>query len=204
MINISLDNYLKRIDLYETYCGLSETEKKKSNLYNLFLYKNPNLLFNMVNFFFIDKYVFNQETFEFDIYNGEDVIGHLNNQNFDVFREHMQCIMGTKKPEDKELKFKNILAKNMYNKFKNHKCKEKNTDDNLELENMIRKYCTHNKNGINIFNVWDLTYYQFNCMFAEYCIARKYDFNDLMAANSFSYSKSSEYKSMDFLKKLNT
>lgn len=67
---------------------------------------------------------------------------------------------------------------------------------------MIKKYCTHNKVGINILNVWDMTYYQFMQMFNEYCNGRQCDFNDLMAANTFSYKKSTDYNPLEYIKKL--
>ena len=77
------------------------------------------------------------------------------------------------------------------------------TDDDLKLGNMIKKYCTHNKVGINILNVWDMTYYQFNVMFSEYRTGRQMDFNDAMAANTFSYKDSSDYNPSLWMKNSN-
>ena len=68
---------------------------------------------------------------------------------------------------------------------------------------MIKKYCTHNKVGINILNVWDMTYYQFMHMFNEYCNGRQCDYSDMIAANTFSYKEASDYKQMLWIEKLN-
>ena len=91
----------------------------------------------------------------------------------------------------------------MYEQFKQHAQKQKKeSDENFAFDNMIKKYCTHNKVGINILNVWDMTYYQFVTMFKEYGNGRQHDFSDMMAANTFSYKKSTDYKAMDYMKKI--
>ena len=105
--------------------------------------------------------------------------------------------------EEQEQKFKNNTAKKLFEKLQKHaKEQKKKADENYTLDNMIKKYCTHNKVGINILNVWDMTYYQFSTMFNEYCNGRQCDFNDMMAANTFSYKKSTDYKPLDYIKKL--
>lgn len=48
-----------------------------------------------------------------------------------------------------------------------------------------------------------MTYFQFITMFGEYCKGRQCDISDAIAANSFSYKKSSEYRPMEYMKKLN-
>lgn len=196
-----LEDYLKITGLLEKYNSLSEFEKQKNNLFNLMLFRDTQLLFNMLSFFFVDRLDFNKETVSFDIYSNDKVIGCLNSQNFDIFKNELQCILGIQAPEEQEKKYKNKLAKEMDDKFKKHNNKSKSTDDSLKIENMIRKYCVHNKNGINILNVWDLTYYQFISMFTEYCNARNCDFNYLMATNSFTYTKNSDYDPLGYLKK---
>lgn len=201
MITGSLEDYLNITGLLEKYNNLSELEKQENNLFNLMLFRDTQLLFNMLSFFFVDRLNFNTETVSFDIYSNDKVVGYLSSQNFDIFKNELQCILGIKDTEEQEVKYKNRLAKEMYDKFKNHNNKSKCTDDTLEIENMIRKYCVHNKNGVNILNVWDLTYYQFISMFKEYCNARNCDFNYLMAASSFSYKKSSDYNPLEYLKK---
>lgn len=207
LLIISLDDYLKAYGLKEKYDLLPDEEKSKNELFNLLLYGNTKLLYDLLNFFLIDDFEFNQETGEIDIFYLTDekrgVKGHLNSQNFNLFREELKCILGINDSEDPEPKFKNSLAEKMFSKLKKHNENiKKKSDENYELNNMIKKYCTHNKVGINILNVWDMTYYQFMAMFNEYCNGRQYDFNDMMAANTFQYKKSSDYKPMDYMKRL--
>ena len=57
-------------------------------------------------------------------------------------------------------------------------------------------------NGINILNVWDMTYYQFMKMFLEYRMGRQADINDMMAANSFSFKNSKDYNPMEYMNKI--
>lgn len=206
LLSESFDDYLKSTGIYDKYYSLTEEERKNNNFFNLLLLGNTQLFWGLLSFFFVDTVIWNKETVEFDICSGDKVIGHLNSQNFETFRESLQDILGVGQSEIKEEKFKTKLAKDMFERFKKHKQEQKKNkaDKNFEIDNMIRKYCTHNKVGINIINVWDMTYYQFTSMFSEYCNARKCDFNDMMAANTFTYKKATDYKAMEYMKKLNT
>lgn len=130
--------------------------------------------------------------------------GHIGNDNFDFFCDEVLKILGVRGALKSEAKFKNDLARNMFDKLQKHEKRQKpNGNEDYELDNMIKKYCTHNKVGINILNVWDMTYYQFMIMFDEYCNGRQHDFNDMMAAHTFQYKKSSDYKPLDYIKKIN-
>lgn len=209
MLSCSFEDYLKMHKLLDKYNELSEAEKKSNTLYLSLLYSNKDLLLNMLSSFISNEVVFDCNTLAFNVFDcdGENKrqIGFVNNDNFEYFREQMQYILGTKTTEEKEQKFKNKLAQKMFDKLQKHaKEQKKNSDENHSLDNMIKKYCTHNKVGINILNVWDMTYYQFLQMFSEYCNGRQYDFNDMMAANTFSYKNSTDYKPLDYMKKLNT
>ena len=50
--------------------------------------------------------------------------------------------------------------------------------------------------------VWDMTYYQFTKMFLEYRMGRQADINDMIAANSFSFKNSKDYKPMEYMNKI--
>lgn len=204
----SPQNYAQAIELGKEYEALSEEDKEKNSLYNLLLYNDANLLLTLISFFVCDDVEFDNNSLSFKIYqnvkDGKQCIGHIGNDNFEQFRTEVQNILGLKSEKKQEPKFKNNLAKKMFEKLKKHNQKqEKEQDENYSLDNMIRKYCTHNKVGINILNVWDMTYYQFITMFNEYCNGRQCDFNDMMAANTFVYKKSTDYKPLDYMKKLN-
>lgn len=210
-LNLSLctpQECAKLIGLEEQYNALDDIGREKNSIYNMLLYNDINLLFSMISFF-VDEYIdFDKDSLSFITYRVIDDkrqnIGHIGNDNFELFTENIKCILGLNKQEKKEQKFKNNTAKKMFEKLKKHSQEQKRKqDENYSLDNMIKKYCTHNKVGINILNVWDMTYYQFTSMFSEYCNGRQCDFNDMMAANTFQYKKSTDYKPLDYMKKLN-
>ncbi len=181
-------------------------EGNTKSLYGLLLYENPQLLLGILHFFLSDSIEFDRDTSSFltfsqDREGNKHFNGHIGSDNFNLFCDAVLCIMGIQKPEDRELKFKNKHAAKLYEKLKNNPLsKKKKQDADYSLDNMVRKFCTHNKSGINILNVWDMTYYQFISMFGEYQNARQCDFNDMMAANTFSYKKSSDYKPLDYMR----
>lgn len=209
LLTITKDKYIDSVGLKEIYDNLSNEEKADTSLYKLIISNDmySNLFINMLHFFITDKLEYNQVSDSFDVYilnnNGEKVIvGNINEKTFDIFRESICSILNVKIETKENQKFKNKMAEKLFLKMK-HSKKPKNTqDENFSLDNMIIKYCTHNKVGINILNVWDMTYYQFTKMFYEYCNGRKYDFNDMMAANTLSYKKHSDYNPMDYMKKV--
>ena len=201
-------NYAQAIGLVEEYESLCDKDKEKYSLYNLLLYYDANLLLAIISFFIYDDIEFDDKSLSFKTYQSikdeKQYIGHIGNDNFELFRTEVQKILGLKNKDEQEQKFKNDLAKKMFEKLKKHNLEQKKEQDkNYSLDNMIRKYCTHNKVGINILNVWDMTYYQFITMFNEYRNGRQCDFNDMMAANTFSYKNSTDYKPLDYMKKLN-
>jgi hypothetical protein len=198
-------------DILELYKTLEEFndmwhmgDKRITSPYFLLLYKDIDTMFRLLTIFIDGEIEFCAETMSFNIFKtidrNKEQVGCLNDDNFDLFREQAQYILGIKSIEDKEQKFKNKIAQKIYDKLQTHaKEQNKNSDKNYTFDNMIKKYCTHNKVGINILNVWDMTYYQFMQMFSEYCNGRQCDFNDMMAANTFSYKKSTDYKPLEYM-----
>lgn len=209
LISSSKEECSTILEIEDEYNSLGDAEREKLTTYLLLLYKKPQFLFSLVSFFINDSFEFDENNLSFKIYQviGEEkeYIGEISNDNFEVFCEELQRILGLKNnEEEKEQKFKNETARKLFEKIKKHaKEQKKKQDENYTIDNMILKYCTHNKVGINILNVWDMTYYQFTTLFSEYCNGRQCDFNDMMAANTFSYKKSTDYKPLDYIKKLN-
>ncbi len=219
IIDITLESYLKSFKT--TFDEPDEKTSESISLFRILLYDNSSILFSMIKFFILDEIEFNQDTNcidvfnyyqvknESDVFNQKRIIGHIGEDNFDTFRDELRCLLGMNSFEEEKPKFAKgteKLAQTMFNRFRENALKSKknkNKDRNYTLDNMICKYCTHNKVGINILNVWDMTYYQFISMFNEYLNGRKHDFNDMMAANTFSYKKSSDYNPMGYIKKLN-
>lgn len=195
LISISPEDYLKT-------CGLDE-EYKQLSMYQLLLYGSPQLLTGLIQTFTADRPEYDGVSESFLLYGtAGDRNGHIGDDNFDSFRTAANLILGAETTGVTGPKFKNNAARKLYGKLKKGaEQKKQAVDENYSLNNMIRKYCTHNKVGINILNVWDMTYYQFIKMFAEYQIGRQYDCNDMMAANSFQFRKSSDYKPLDYMNK---
>ena len=212
---ISLSDYLEQCGLKEQYNQLSEEEKEKNDLFTFLLYTNPKLIFGIINFFIKDDVEFSQDELSFHVFSkNEDEnikderkeVGIINSDNFDIFRNEVLKILGLKQIETKKPKYKTKRAKMLAEKIAKAKAqlpKTSKQDENMAFDNLIKKYCTHNKVGINILNVWDMTFYQFNTMFTEYTIGRQMDFNDAMASNSFSFKESSDYNQALWMEKVN-
>lgn len=199
-------DYLKLLGIEEQFAMLPDKDKTNNTLYRLILYSKPDLLLDIISFFADECVKYDEQTESFQLYSVKDettkTVGNINNDNFEDFRMCAKRVLGLVKQDEAEIKFKNDIAKRMFEKLQSNTKKPKH-DENYTLDNMIKKYCTHNKVGINILNVWDLSYYQFSSMFSEYCNGRQCDFKDMMAANTFSYKKSSDYKPLEFMKTLN-
>jgi len=206
ILTMSLETYLKTSNTLSEYQKLSSVQQADFTLYNVLVISSSQLLQELISFFINGTAVFDVDTLSFSIYEDHDdekmLVGNIDNNNFEIFQTEIQRILGLKNPEQKQPAFKNDYARQLYEMFQsNEQNIKKNSDENYEIDNMILKFCTHNKTGINILNVWDMTYYQFSVMFREYNIARQYDYYDCMAANTFSFKKSSDYKPMDYMKK---
>lgn len=210
IISSTLEGYLKMCGIEDKYNALSESEKEKNSLFYLLLYGNTNILTGLLSFFIDDEVFFDKNNLSFVVCNGEGEtqkqIGCVNNDNFDEFRNEVLKILGMKQIETEKPKYKTERARLLAEKIKKAKAQLPKTasyNENMAFDNMIKKYCTHNKVGINILNVWDMTYYQFMQMFNEYCNGRQCDFNDMMAANTFSYKEASDYKAGLWIEKIN-
>lgn len=218
-ISITQKEFLDVFELTEKYNSLPEEEQKRNTVFNLLTLgmNRVDFVAYLIDFFVVEDIQYDQEhnTFVLGTFNvnadGNEVfnmVGQISNENFDDFREFIKVILGMK-PDEKKVekpKYKNKLAQKIAEKLAKHNSekKEKQTSVNEDytLPNMIVKYCTHNKVGINITNVWDMTYYQFMKMFLEYRVGRQADINDMMAANSFSFKNSKDYKPMEYMSKI--
>lgn len=204
---MTLYSYLEENNLTAKYESLNKRDMENQTLFRLLLYGDTDTLFGMIRFFVADNLLlkFNSEAESIDVYEITDenrCIGHIYNDNFETFRKNVKTIIGIEEIDENKPKYKSKRAQYIYEKT--HQAnKDSKSNPNLTTENMIKKYCTHNKVGINILNIWDMTYFQFIAMFNEYCNGRQCDISDAMAANSFSYKKTSEYKPMAYMKKLN-
>lgn len=209
MLRITLDEYLESYELTEQYNLLDDKDKEKNTLFNLIFFGQTKVLYDLLDFFIIGNIVIDEENIRFNIYKNMDLLdeseqtGYIDSSNFEIVRNELKCILGMISHEDVEPKFKNNLARKLYEKMQKNPLKQKNdSSDDFTFDNMIKKYCANNETGINILNVWELTYFQFITMFHEYCHSRKCNFNFYMATSSFNFKKSSEYIPMEWMKKI--
>lgn len=217
-ISITQKQFLDTFGLIEKYDSLPEEEKKRNTIFNLLTFgmNRADFLAYLIDFFVVEDVQYDQEhnafligTFDTNDDGNEvfNVVGKINDENFDDFRKFVELILGLKSDGEVEKpKYKNKLAEKIAKKLAKHneekKEKQTSVNENYTLPNMIMKYCTHNKVGINILNVWDMTYYQFMKMFLEYRVGRQADINDMMATNSFSFKNSKDYKPMEYMNKI--
>lgn len=209
IVSSTPEDYLKLCGKEEEYNTLPESKKEKLSLFTLLLYGNTSILMGLISAFVADEVLFDKDNLSFIVCSNEGEnkkqIGVINDDNFDEFRNEVLKILGMKQIETKKQKYKTERARLLAEKIKKAKAQLPKTaryDENMSLDNMIKKYCTHNKVGINILNVWDMTYYQFIHMFNEYSHGRQSDYSDMIAANTFSYEKASDYKQMLWIEKL--
>lgn len=196
ILSMSLDKYLEMYGIGEQYRSLPEEEKQTIDLFSLMMAYDQATLFHILSFFIDGQITFDKETACFLITGPDsaDPVGKIDRTNYGDFTEAVFTVLGIKKEPAKAASFKNERARQLAAKLdKGSMKKSQKPNKSYELANMIQKYCTHNKVGINILNVWDMTYYQFITMFNEYCSGRQADLNDAIAANTFSYSSASQY-----------
>lgn len=196
ILSMSLDKYLEMYGLDEQYHSLPEEEKQSIDLFSLMMAYDQDTLFCILSFFIDGSITFDEESDSFLIScsDSTEPIGKIDKANYADFTEAVFAVLGIKSEPAKTASFKNERARQLAAKLnKGSMKKSQKPNKSYELANMIQKYCTHNKVGINILNVWDMTYYQFITMFNEYCNGRQADLNDAIAANTFSYSSASQY-----------
>ena len=115
-------------------------------------------LCNALSFFVKDKVEYDKDQNVFAI-NGRVFLGYGNYLDFVKIIERQNGIFES---NPRNMNFKNEKAKQMYKKLL--KLREKNqktkSNDGLELKDLLSILCNAEGNGINIFNVGQLTIYQ--------------------------------------------
>lgn len=85
----------------------------------------------------------------------------INNDNYKQITSLIFELNGIKNEDSNSLKFKNNRAKELFEKMNNIlKQKAEKTDDGLDLKDVLSILCNAEGNGLNIFNVAQLTVYQ--------------------------------------------
>ena len=160
------------------------------------------LLFKKIDF--LNLFNHKSDTIEIEkIHSKENtiMIGVINNDNFDLVRDYLLQINRIKinETDDRPVKYKNEMARKLAERMAKAE-KSKQEKDNMDFGKMVSKYCADNKNGINISNVWDITIYQFYDQFVQHNHIRQSDIQDMVYANTVSFSDLKAYDSQLWLK----
>lgn len=112
-----------------------------------------------ISFFSGKKVSFDSKLKEFYIENKSNNIYFLSKRNYKDFSILIKTLNGME--DEEELKFKNERVKQKYKKIMKQKKKIKSESKNgIELKDVLSILCNSGDNGINIFNVGNMTIYQ--------------------------------------------
>ncbi|MDR2277372.1 MAG: hypothetical protein LBE23_05895 [Vagococcus sp.] len=200
---------------YEQYVAMEkniDTSLYKS-FYELII-NNRSLIdiyLEVFSFFISDSIIFNTENNSFIIFkiNEEDdndeqfkILGVINGENFDYTRLCLAQLNHLSLDEIKPATYKNDRARKIAEKLEKKLLENKSADEGLDLPHTISKYCAINTSGINLLNVYEMSVFQLYEQFGEAQIIRKSDVQDLIYANSVSFSDAKSYNSDLWLTKL--
>lgn len=150
--------------------SLSEVEKAKETLYSIIVKKGniASLYAEMLDYFFIEPVIY-KEGYFIILNPGVDpdcelsknsIKSAINKDTFQETLELIQQICGIYEGKVEEEKFKNNIAKAIFEKIaKGNKKREKKADKNLSLPNIISALCNKHP-SLNYTNIWDLTMFQ--------------------------------------------
>ena len=169
--------------------SLSDEEKEKIDLYDIIISDDKLIMMytEIFNFFFIEPVIFREGFFillKEDIEDEDAVVpdkirGVIAKELLPQVLNLLQQICCINEEEEKEenLKFKNNLAKRLYEKMakaKKESKNEKKKDINMTLPNIISSVSNRHL-SINPINVWDMTIFQLLDSFNRTQINTMYD-----------------------------
>lgn len=152
--------------------SISENKRDEMTMYDIIISDEAirNSYLDLLRFFFVEPIIFSEDFFillKKDITNMDELIpenvhGVISKESFSQVLELMQqiCCIYSEEESKENLKFKNALAKKLYEKMlKAEKEKNKKADMNLSLPNIISSLSNKHP-SINYTNVWNLTVFQ--------------------------------------------
>lgn len=165
---------------------ISDKRKKEMTMFEIISNDTElqNLYCDMLNFFFVEDVIFANGYFILTDQDSTDddriqdkLRGAISGTLFDEVMDVIQQICCVKKDEkdeaEEEPKFKNALAKRMYEKMKKPKHKKKQ-DENLTLPNLISALSSKHP-SLNYTNIWDLTVFQLTDTFNRTLVNSMYE-----------------------------
>ena len=168
--DVYYEKVLQKTD--EKWNAMSNREKENSVIYDFLISDEhlQKLYLELLNFFFVEKVIFREEIFillkdgysEDDELSVESVRGVIGKESFPQVMDLIQqvCCIYSKENTKEEPKFKNSIAKEIYEKI--HKGEQKHSakyDINLSIPNIISSVSAKHP-SINMLNIWDMTVFQ--------------------------------------------
>ena len=202
MLQLTPEKYYKDVDkeAYKIYQALDDKIKLEMTIYDLII-SNKEIAkqyANVLNFFFVEQVIFNEEFKQFDVYkmiNNKNIkIGIITRKNFDgIIDIILQRNYVQRSIEDEDYsKVKNKKALEILKKLKKgSKAKEQSKQEikKYSIANIVSALSAYSK-AINISSIWNLTIYQLYDQFAR--LQNKILFN--INANSVSVWGDSDNK----------
>lgn len=174
-------------DKLEWYKELPSEQKSKISTFNVIINSPFNkLLEETLNFFFVDKVIFNKKTQSYFLYEKEELYlqkekptGIIHTLNYsDIADIILQRNGKTRNASDEDIsKIKNKKALEIYLKLQKGKEKQINQNENqkkVSIPNMISALAGIH-NSLNIINIWDLTIFQLIDQFQRQQVKLMYD-----------------------------
>lgn len=155
----------------EQWNTLSEKEREEVTIYQVIEKdeKISAMYVEMFNFFFEETVIFTDGLFllfkkkEDESISNDNIRGIITHETFSVVIDIIQqitCIHEDEFDDDEEPKFKNALAKKLYEKMKKAKAPRRGkSDENLTIPNIISALSSRHP-SLNYSNIWNLTVYQ--------------------------------------------
>ena len=214
-LSVDLNKYIDITGLREQYNNLNSQDKAINTLYNLIICNKEfrEIYYIIFSFFISENLKFNTVTESFELYKVEFdeiklnknqiITGIINNENFDLVRDCLLQINRIKEVEidNEPVIYKNEMARKLAERMaKAEKVRQEKNKDNMNFGKMISKYCADNKNGINLLNVYDMTIYQFLDQFTQNNHIRQSYIQDMVYANTVTFSDLKDYDSQLWLK----
>ena len=175
--------------------SLSEEQKEEITLYKIILNDEitRNTYIEIFNFFFLETVIFKEgfflllkEDIEEQEITPDKVQGVIHEDIFlDVLDLIQQiCCVHDKESSEKDIKFKNNLAKNLFNRIQKAQKKEKaerKADINLTIPNIISSVSSKHP-SLNYSNIWDITIFQLLDTFGHLQVNTMHDIDSIRVA----------------------
>lgn len=156
------------------------TDNEKENVLPIsIIFFDKNYVQNIadaLSFFTDKKFTPNLEYRAFVSIENDEVEAFIDFNTFNFVKDIILQRNNIRKKQEKKLKFKNKLAKEIY--YKIHGSEKEKQDINLIMPNIISAVAAKSQ-SLNIINIWDLTVFQLYDQFQRLCNNTNFDINSI-------------------------